>query len=115
MYLLIILLIVLVLLGYSVYRMLRRTTPAAPAPAAPEAPVGKVCEFEGEDLFNRKVFKKSDNSIVTANPKSLQCSECVDYMYRAGPNECYEFEYTNKDKEVVGVCLAKTVASKCTY
>ena len=103
---------------YKRYRVYKTPAVAQPSPdqdSDSDAPKGKLCEFEGEDLFEKKVFKKIDNSLVTTNPKGMQCSECVDYIYREGPTECYEFEYTNKDNEVIGVCLAKTVASKCTY
>ena len=105
--------IFLVVLGTLVYIYKRYRVYKVPKTS--DAPKGKLCEFEGEDLFEKKVFKKIDNSMVMTNPKGMQCSECVDYIYREGPTECYEFEYTNKDNEVIGVCLAKTVPSKCTY
>lgn len=63
---------------------------------------GKTCKFEGEDLFNKKIYKWSDGTHIVKNPTNLPCSECNQYIFK-DKNECVPYifdssENVQKDK-----------------
>lgn len=63
------------------------------------------CLFEGEDLFNNKVYDKKGN-LITNQPYDLTCDRCSDYLYRESTEKCVG--YTSDD----GVCIPKLEIAK---
>ena len=43
---------------------------------------GKTCQFEGEDLFNKEIYKWSDGTRIKKNPINLPCGECNQYLFK---------------------------------
>ena len=76
-----------------------------------------LCEFEGEDLFNQKIYDR-DGSLITEQPDKMTCDECSKYVYKESSDECYDIGY---DKEyqskgtVVGVCSAAFTKKSCPF
>lgn len=63
------------------------------------------CQFEGEDLFNKKVYNK-EGKVVISQPYNLTCDRCSDYFYRESTAKCVG--YTHNE----GVCIPKLGLAK---
>jgi len=90
------------------------STPADPKPSGSKK---VMCEIEGEDLFNSKVYTR-DGKLVTSQPDKLTCDECNKYVYKEGPGECYDlgFDETYQSKDyVVGVCSTSLTKKSCPF
>ena len=93
-----------------------KESPTDDVPQATEGSNKKLCEFEGESVFNKMIFNKKDNTLVTEQPDNMTCDECSDYIYKATPKTCSDIGY---DKElqasgtVIGVCTASYKRKGC--
>lgn len=90
------------------------STPTDPKPSGSKK---VMCEIEGEDLFNAKVYTR-DGKLVTSQPDKLTCDECTKYVYKEGPGECYDlgFDETYQSKDyVVGVCSTSLTKKSCPF
>lgn len=63
------------------------------------------CQFEGEDLFNKKVYDK-EGKVVISQPSDLTCDRCSDYFYRESTDKCVGFTHDE------GVCIPKLGLAK---
>ena len=88
-----------------------------PTDDTPKGSKKVLCEFEGEDLFNNKVYDR-EGTLITEQPDKMTCDECSNYVYKKTPDECYDLGY---DKEyqskgtVVGVCSAAFTKKSCPF
>ena len=78
-------------------------------------PAGKQCFFENEDIFNKYVYSKGDNTIVTSNDK-FSCQNCNDY-YSKIDDACinYEYDAEENDSDIFGICTSSIspTGTKC--
>ena len=78
-----------------------------------------VCEFEGEDILDKKVYSRK-GKLITEQP-NMTCDKCDDYVFREQAGECYDYhfnkEYNEADYSIptVGVCTAKLTAKACPF
>tara|TARA_R110000803_G_scaffold210789_2_gene283758 strand:- start:101 stop:526 length:426 start_codon:yes stop_codon:yes gene_type:complete len=78
-----------------------------------------VCEFEGEDIFDKKIYSRK-GKLITEQP-NMTCDKCDDYVFREEAGECYDYhfnkEYNEADYSVptTGVCTAKLTAKACPF
>ena len=83
----------------------------------PVSTKGMLCEFEGEDLFNNKVYSR-DGTLITEQPEKMTCNECNKYVYQKELGECYDIgydeEYQSKGS-VVGVCSVGFTKKSCPF
>ena len=95
----------------------KKSTPSVAPNVTPSVANNMLCEIEGEDLFNNKVYTR-DGTLVTEQPDKLTCNECNKYVYKESSDECYDLGY---DKElqtegaVVGVCTAAFTKKSCPF
>ena len=101
----------------DIWDCLRRSNFTTPSDPKPSGSKKVMCEIEGEDLFNAKVYTR-DGKLVTSQPDKLTCDECTKYVYKEGPGECYDlgFDETYQSKNyVVGVCSASLTKKSCPF
>lgn len=95
--LIIILILILVGIGVGIYVIMTSRTE--------ERKKGRKCLLEGEDLFNKRIFKKSGR-MISDQPKDLYCNKCGDYYYK-DKGGCVKLEF-DKDENIpqgdTGVC-----------
>ena len=60
-----------------------------------------MCSFEGEDLFNKRVYTKS-GTLVLPDTQDV-CSNCVQYVFK-DPDGCVPLGYDETQNEPV--CIA---------
>lgn len=110
---LIILLVILVLLVLA-FLFTRGKGKKEPKPAA-KPTSGGDCMFEGEDVFNKHVYKNT-GELVEDEETKVACDDCGDYVYKMD-DSCYDmiFDQTYNDSKNSGVCTAKTTSDKCPF
>ena len=101
----------------NIWNCFGKDTPEPPT-EAPEGSKKMLCEFEGEDLFNSKIYTRKDGTLITEQPEKMTCDECNAYVYKESPSECYDIgydeEYQSKGS-VVGVCSAAFTKKSCPF
>lgn len=88
-----------------------------PDDVLPLSTKSKLCEFEGEDIFNKKVYTFG-GTLVTEQPEKMTCNECNKYVYQKEPGECYDMGYDEEYQSkgtVVGVCSAAFTKKPCPF
>jgi hypothetical protein len=130
-------LVILALLGYFVFRYIKypdRSIFTFDAGADADIPGVQVeetsdtddeyskkliCEFEGEDILDKKVYDLK-GKLITEQP-NMTCNKCGDYVFREDSDECYDYYYNKEYNEAgysvptVGVCTAKLTAKGCPF
>lgn len=101
----------------NIWECFGTSKPDEPAEELPVSTKSILCEFEGEDLFNNKVFTL-DGKPITEQPEKMTCNECNKYVYKESPSECYNIgydeEYQSKGS-VVGVCSPAFTKRSCPF
>lgn len=107
------LIILLVILVILVLAFLFTRGKKEPKPAKPTS--GGDCMFEGEDIFNKHVYKNT-GELVEDEETKVACGDCGDYVYKMD-DSCYDmiFDQTYNDSKNSGVCTAKTTSDKCPF
>ena len=102
----------------NIWSCVFRAEPSGDTPKDSKGSKKVLCEFEGEDLFNNKVYAL-DGTLITEQPDKMTCDECSNYIYKgSSDDECYDMGY---DKEyqskgtVVGVCSAAFTKKSCPF
>ena len=101
----------------NIWDCLRLSNFTKPSPPKPSGSKKVMCEIEGEDLFNSKVYTR-DGNLVISQPYNMTCDECNKYVYKEGPGECYDlgFDETYQSKDyVTGVCSASLTKKSCPF
>lgn len=93
------------------------TTSLPPSPLTENG--NKTCQFEGEDLYNNKVYKW-DGTQVKINPTNVLCNECNQYLFKDEKGcSSYIFDKNENSRQTVdsGVCTvnAKALSKPCPF
>lgn len=126
-----ILIVVLLILGYYGYTVIMKK-PFIPSflksPTSSSSPQGTgdlsvpasdpsfpgMCEFEGEDVFNKSLYTY-DGSMITKSDTVIKCADCPKYLFK-DDSGCVPYTYDavyNKDnKKETGMCTPSLGASK---
>ena len=56
-----------------------------------------ICEFEGEDILDKKVYDLK-GKLITEQP-NMTCNKCGDYVFREDSDECYDYYYNKEYNE----------------
>ena len=124
-----ILIVILLILGYYGYTVIMKKpfipsflkSSPSPTPSSGDLSVPAsdtsfkgMCEFEGEDVFNKSLYTY-DGEVITKSDTVIKCADCPKYLFK-DDSGCvpytYDAVYNKYKKKETGICTPSLGASK---